>query len=228
MIKIIDRYILRELMISFILSISLLMSALLTQQMLSLSRISAETGVSFLVLIRFAPFIIPLFLVLAIPLSVLISSTLTFSRLYTDHEITAMRSAGISLYRLLLPVILFSLGAFFLTLFSSTTLQPMANKYIRIQSYEILKSQRNLGLEEGVFNNLFNLLVYVQKLKGPDILEGILISDKSLNEGRIITAKQGRLLSDPSTENLFLRLEEGHIYFKSQDRSTYQIAAFST
>jgi len=228
MLRIIDRYILRELAIAFILSITLLMSTLLMQQMLRLSRIAAETGVSFLVLIRFAPFIIPLFLVLAIPLSVLLSSTVTFSRFYTDHEITAMRSAGISIYRMLLPVILFSFAAFLISLLSSTILQPMANRYIRLQSYEILKNQRNLGLEEGVFNNLFNLLVYVKRLKKNDTLEGVLISDRSTGESRIITAKEGRLLNDPASENLFLRLKDGRIYFEPQDRTSYQIATFST
>lgn len=210
------------------LSISLLMSAFLIQQILRLSRISADTGLNFLSLIQLAPFIIPLFLVLAIPLSVLISSTLTFSRLSTDHELTAMKSAGISVYRLLLPVIIFSILAFLVTLLSSTTLQPMANRYIRLQSGEILKNQQNLGIQEGVFNNLFNLLVYVQKLRGPDTFEGVLISDRSLDETRIITARQGRLLNDPSTENLFLRLNDGRIYFESKDKSKYQMASFST
>ena len=225
--KIIDRYIFRELSVGFILSISILMSAFLTQQMLRLSRISAETGISFLILIKFAPFIIPLFLVLAIPLSVLISSTLTFSRLSTDREISAMRSAGISVYRLLTPVILFSIVTFLFTIFSSITLQPIANNYIKLKSYETLKRQNNLGLEEGVFNNLFNLLVYVKKIKGSNIMDGILISDRSLKENRIITAKSGKFLNDPSAETLFLELEDGHIHFESQDMTQYQIAKFS-
>src|SRR3989304_4477797 len=100
MTKILDRYILRELAISFILSISVLLSAFLMQQVIKFSRISPETGISFLLLVKFAVFIIPLFLVLAIPLSVLISSILTFSRLSTDSEITALRSGGISVYRI--------------------------------------------------------------------------------------------------------------------------------
>lgn len=228
MTKIIDRYILRELAVTFILSITLLMSVLLMQQMLRLGRIAAETGISFLALIRFAPFIIPLFLVLAIPLSVLLSSTITFSRFYTDHEITAMRSAGISIYRMLLPVILFSFAALLISLLSSTILQPMANRYIQIQSYEVLKNQRNLGLEEGVFNNLFNLLVYVKRLKKNNTLEGVLISEKSSSESKIITAKEGSFLNDPSSEHLFLRLKDGRIYFEPQDKTNYQIATFST
>lgn len=226
--KIIDRYIFRELTLTFILSISLLLSAFFIQQILRLSRISSETGVSFLLLIKLAPFIIPLFLVLAIPLSVLISSTLTFSRLSTDREITAMRSAGISMYRMLPPVVIFSMGAFLLALFSSTTIQPMVKNYIKQQAYKTLKGQRTLGLHEGVFNNLFNLLVYTKKVKGPDTFEGVLISDRSLEESRIITARRGRFLSDPSTENLYIKLENGRIHFESEDREKYQRATFST
>ncbi|MBI5755352.1 MAG: LptF/LptG family permease [Nitrospirae bacterium] len=228
MTKILDRYILRELTIAFMLSIAVLLSAFLMQQMMKFSRLSADTGISFFGLVKFAPFIIPLFLVLAIPLSVLISSILTFSRLSTDHEITAMRSAGISLYRMLPPVLIFSLIAFLLALLSSTVLQPMGNRYIRLQSYEALKSERNLGLQEGVFNNLFNLLVYVKKVEEADTLNDVLISDRSSKDSKIITARRGKFLNDPSTANIFLKLENGRIYFELEDRERYQMASFST
>ena len=199
MVKILDRYILRELTISFILSIAVLLSAFLMQQVIKFSRISSETGISFLLLVKFSIFIIPLFLVLAIPLSVLISSILTFSRLSTDHEVTAIRSGGISLYRMLLPVFVFSVTAFLLALISSSVLQPMGHRYIRIQSYETLNEQKNLGLQEGVFNNLFNLLVYVKKITSEDTLNSILISDRSSKDSKIITARQGNILNDPAT-----------------------------
>ena len=228
MIKILDRYILRELSISFLLSVAVLLSAFLMQQVIKFSRISSETGISFLLLVKFSIFIIPLFLVLAIPLSVLISSILTFSRLSTDHEITAMRSGGISVYRMLIPVFIFSITAFLLALISSSVLQPMGHRYIRIQAYETLNEQKNLGLQEGVFNNLFNLLVYVKKITSGDTLNNILISDRSANDSKIITARQGNILNDPATSNLFLKLQDGHIYFESSDKTKYQMVTFST
>ena len=228
MLKILDRYILRELTISFILSIAVLLSAFLMQQVIKFSRISSETGISFLLLVKLSVFIIPLFLVLAIPLSVLISSILTFSRLSTDHEISAMRSGGISVYRMLLPVFVFSVTAFLLALISSSVLQPMGHRYIRVQAYETLNEQKNLGLQEGVFNNLFNLLVYVKKITSGDTLNSILISDRSSKDSKIITARQGNILNDPATSNLFLKLHDGHIYFESGDRTKYQMVTFST
>ncbi len=228
MAKILDRYILTELTISFILSISVLLSAFLMQQVIKFSRISSETGISFFLLVKFAVFIIPLFLVLAIPLSVLISSILTFSRLSTDLEITAMRSGGISVYRMLMPVLIFSVSAFLLALISSSILQPMGHRYIRVQSYNTLRGQKNLGLQEGVFNNLFNLLVYVKKISGGDTLNGVLISDRSSEDSKIISAKQGKILNDPVTSNMYLKLQDGHIYFESDDRGRYQMVTFST
>src|SRR3972149_6754027 len=149
MVKILDRYILRELTISFILSIAVLLSAFLMQQVIKFSRISSETGISFLLLAKFSIFIIPLFLVLAIPLSVLISSILTFSRLSTDHEVTAIRSGGISLHRMLLPVFVFSVTAFLLALLAKCVTQPNSH-----QAETNVKGvgdgcETNLGLQEG-------------------------------------------------------------------------------
>lgn len=226
--KIIDRYIIQELFISFSLSLSLLMSAFLTQQMLKLSAISADSGVSFLLLIKIAPLIIPIFLVLAIPFAMLLSSILTFARFSTDRELSAFKSAGISIYRMLPPVIAFSTAAFLLSLISSTILQPIANHEIKQETYEAMKNQQNLGVQKGVFNNLFNLLIYVKDIKDTYNLEGILISDSNPKGSRIITATHGKFLNDPSTESLFLKLEDGRIHYEFSDRLTYQLATFST
>jgi len=225
--KIIDRYILRELTASFLLSIALLMSVFLTHQVLRFSRISSEMGISFFALIELVPFIIPFFLVLAIPLSALIASNATFSRLSSDMETTALGSAGISLFRLLTPVAIFTVGTFLFGIISSMALQPMASRYLRQQSYETLKAQNHLGLQEGVFNTLFNYIIYVQKLRGEDTLEKLLISDRSSKEPKIIVADKGRFLSDPGTQNLYLKLERGKIYLESKDKSSYQVGTFS-
>ncbi|MDD5433970.1 MAG: LptF/LptG family permease [Nitrospira sp.] len=227
-LKIIDTYIIKELFISFSLSLSLLMSAFLTQQMLKLSAISADSGVSFLLLIKIAPLIIPIFLVLAIPFAMLLSAILTFARFSTDRELAAFKSAGISVYRMLLPVIVFSTGAFLMSLISSTVLQPVANHQIKKETYEAMKNQQNLGLQKGVFNNLFNLLIYVKDIKDTYNLEGVLISDSSSKGSRIITANRGKFLNDPSTESLYLKLEDGRIHYEFPDRLTYQLATFST
>ncbi len=227
-LKILDRYIIQELFISFTLSLSLLMSAFLTQQMLKLSAISADSGVSFLLLIKIAPLIIPIFLVLAIPFAMLLSTIITFARFSTDRELTAFKSAGISFYRMLPPVIAFSTAAFLMSLISSTVLQPIANNQIKQETYKAMKNQQNLGLQKGVFNNLFNFLIYVKDIKDPYNLEGVLISDRTQKGSRIITANHGKFLNDPSTESLFLKLDDGQIHYEYPDRLAYQLAAFST
>lgn len=226
MIKTLYHYIFHELFITFLLTISILLSAFFAQQILRLSRLSAETGISLIDLLKLIPFIMPLFSVLAIPLSILLTSILTFSRLSTDLEITAIKSAGISTYRLLTPVIIFSSTIFVIALLSSLMFQPLAGNYIKKEASRIIGGYKGLKLSEGVFNNLFNLLIYTKKVKDSS-LEGLFISERIPSKPQIITARRGHLLKDRAGD-LFLKLEDGSIHFESENRDEYQMATFST
>ena len=179
-------------------------------------------------LFKLIPFILPLFSVLAIPLSILIATILTFSRMSTDLEITSMKTAGLSLSNIIKPVFLFSCIIFSMALFSSLKLQPFASKYINNRSAEILHKYHTIRLEEGVFNNFYNLLVYINKIRGSS-LDGLFISQKTLQGQRIITAKEGKIIRDMRSGNMFIKLYTGNILMENNpDTSNYEMIKFST
>ncbi|MGH7274701.1 MAG: LptF/LptG family permease, partial [Nitrospiria bacterium] len=108
--KILDRYILKELLAPFFLSVAVLLFLLLTQQMLKMVELFIDKGVEPAALLKLFLYLLPSFLVLTLPIAVLIGSISAFNRLSADYEIIAFKSAGIGVYRLLKPVALVSIS----------------------------------------------------------------------------------------------------------------------
>jgi lipopolysaccharide export system permease protein len=232
-IRIIDQSILRELGLTFALSLAVMTLALFIQQMLRFSDVFLKTGIPFGLFLRFLFYVLPFFLVLTIPIAALLASLLTFSRLSTDREYTAIMSAGISPYRLLRPTLYAGLLLSGIALWISLVIQPWSGTALKKDFYEALKQQRNFGLQEGVFNSLFNRVLYIEKISPPHSLQGLLISDQRSKsktapavEKQVITAESGVIRVDPSTSGVFLELRDGGIHRFSRD--AYQVIQFSS
>jgi lipopolysaccharide export system permease protein len=153
---------------------------------------------------------------MALPLSVLLSSIMTYGSLGENYELVAIKSAGISLNRAVYPmfivVVLLSISAFFF----SDYMLPKAN----LEYYSLLYDARNQKsanfLPEGVFSNSFpNFTIRVDK-KDEDgqTLHGLTIYKKTtdLEPAYVMKAKTGRMYR--SNDNLFLiiELEDGIRY----------------
>ncbi len=90
---------------------------------------------------------------LALPLAILLSSLMTFGNMGEFYELTAMKSSGISLRRIMFPliilVILISAGAFF---FANNVL-PVTNLKMKSLLYDVRNQQPGVQITEGVFYN---------------------------------------------------------------------------
>lgn len=233
--KIFEQALLRELLLSFTLSLSILTLALFVQQMLRFSVVFLDSGIPFTLFLRFLFYILPFFLVLTIPIAALMSTLLTMSRMHSDREYAALQSAGISLYRLLVPVMAFASVLTLSALCISLILQPWIGSVLKKQFYESLKNQRSFNLEAGVFNIFFNEVVYFDQFIPPSKIKGVLVSDRlpavssqgvPSMESRIVTAEEGGILVDPATSSIFLRLRHGSVH-RLADHN-YQVMSFAS
>ncbi|MBI4715880.1 MAG: LptF/LptG family permease [Nitrospirae bacterium] len=232
-IKTVDQVLFRELVLTLLLSLGILISTLFLNQMLRFSDLFLQTGIPFSLFLRFLLYVLPFFLVITLPVAALMASLLTFSRMGADREYTAYLAAGVPPYRLLLPVLFLSLLLTGAGLWISLVVQPWSGTSLKQQFYEALKNQRNFGLQEGVFNVLFDRVVYVDRIVPPSRLHGVLISDHPQSperngspETQIVSAETGSLWIDPATSAVFLRLENGGIHRLSGDQ-LYQTIQFS-
>lgn len=153
---------------------------------------------------------------MALPLSVLLSSIMTYGNLGENYELVAIKSAGISLTRAMYPMFLLvcvlSIGAYFF----SDYMLPIANRKYFSLLYDVREQKSANFLPEGVFSNSFdNNTIRVQK-KDPDgqTLYGLTIYSKDplKNTSFMVMAKQGRMYKTPDNKYLIIELKNGIRY----------------
>ncbi|HEX9020469.1 MAG TPA: LPS export ABC transporter permease LptF [Nitrospirota bacterium] len=211
--RIVDRYIFREMLPPFFLSMAVLLLVLILQRLYRLADLVVSKGATLGSTAKVLALVVPNFLVITIPMSLLVASLTTFARLSADSEITAMKASRISLYRMIRPVIFFALIAFAVTAATSLVLVPGANSALKAHLFNMVKSRAMIGIEPGVFSSTFDgMVIYVDKMTSSDEMEGVFISDeRSVKEPFAIVAKRGKLIADQQSLNVTLALQDGSV-----------------
>ncbi len=162
---------------------------------------------------------------MALPLSILLSSIMTFGNLGENYELVAIKSAGISLQRAMKPLFIFitllGIAAF---LFSEYML-PVANLKMGSLLYDVREQKAAFLIEEGVFNNSipgYSIRVEKKEQDGK-ILKDIVIYDQSNGQGNtnVLMAKEGEMYKTDDGNYLILRLKDGVRYEERQGNKGY-------
>ncbi len=230
MLTLLDRYIIRELFSPFLSTLTALCFIIFAKEMLRLIDLLVSKGIGVWSLLKIVAYLMPSFLVLTLPIACLIASISTFSRLSFDNELIAMRAAGLSLWRLSVPVFLFSLCVFLGTLFLSQWGQPWSNVSLKGLAMSVIEDQLNIALDSGVFNEpIPDLMIYVPDSKHSNRKRGVFISDqRDPGKSLIIVAKSYRVLHDNRQKQLGMRLFEGAIHQVPPELQQYHEVGFET
>lgn len=228
MIRKIDRYIYKELIPPFSYSLIVLTVIFLVNFLIrAMDRILGK-GLSLLVIIEYIVLNLAWILALAIPMSVLVAVLLSYGRLAGDHEITAMRSGGISLPRIMLPAMAFAVVVGGFTLFFNTNILPDVNHRARLLGSDIYRKRPDLDIVPGYFiDDLpdYNLRVNEVTEEG---LKGVVIFSKSDRREQIsIFAERGRSSSEGNRIIFTLYNGEKHL-LDLADMEEYQIEYFDS
>lgn len=150
---------------------------------------------------------------MALPLAILLASLMTFGNLGERFELTAMKASGISLMKVMRPLIVFiglvAIGAFF---FQNYVL-PVAQAKMWTLLYSVRQKSPELEIPEGVFYDQipgYNFFVE-HKNRETGALYDLMIYDVSrgFENARIILADSGHLKLADDKEHLFLQLHSG-------------------
>jgi lipopolysaccharide export system permease protein len=225
------RYFLREVAVPFLLGIGLFTFILLIARMLKLVELVVNRSVPILEIAKLFAYILPTFLEVTVPMALLLAVLLSFGRLSADSEIVALKTSGISLYQMVLPVGAFTLLVTILALLLALYARPWGNSNLKASLYEIAKTRASAGLRERVFNDDFaGLVIYVEHVEPPgDRLEGILIADsRDPNQHNTVLAKNGFLVGNEQAHSVTLRLLDGSIHTFLPGEKSYHKTDFTT
>ena len=155
---------------------------------------------------------------LALPISLLLSSIMTFGNLGEKYELVAMKSAGVSFQKgmssLLFFILMISISSF---LFSNYYM-PYANLKAGTLLYDIRKQKPALNIKPGMFyNGLEGFSIKIDKKNDNGVdLEGIMIYDHNNQSGnnKVILAERGSMYLSENEQYFIISLEDGHSYFE--------------
>jgi lipopolysaccharide export system permease protein len=157
---------------------------------------------------------------MALPLAVLLASLMTFGNLAENLELLAFKSSGISLVRIMAPVMVIaatiSIGAFMF----ANYVMPVTNLKMRSLLYDIQQQRPELTIKPGVFDN--TLEGYSIRIGSRDsktsLLNDILIFDHTKKQGniRVTVADSGYMRMSADEKHLLLTLYNGHTYEEMQ------------
>jgi len=163
---------------------------------------------------------------LAVPMAVLMATLMAFGRLAADNEITAMKASGVSLYRVITPVLLAAVLVTIGMIWFNNAVLPEFNHRARILAGDIARKKPGVSIEPGVwYNSIPDYGLLVQELadslqveagpanpNGVTIARNLLIDDHSDTEhSRIISARRGYLELNPKIGALVITLFDGEL-----------------
>ncbi|HPQ44799.1 MAG TPA: LPS export ABC transporter permease LptF [Syntrophales bacterium] len=228
---VINRYILKEISLSFFMIIFILTFSLLMGRILQLMDLMINKGILLSDIARIVFYLMPSMLIITIPVSLLISILMGLGRLSVDNELIVMKSSGLSLYQLMTPIALASLCAFFITAITGFFLVPYGNLAARNLLFDMAKQKASIGIKERVFNDDFaGLVLYAEEIPSHgDYMNNVFICDtRILKEPTTIIAHKGYLISSPDSMQVTLRLKDGSIHTADKDLTTYKKIDFSS
>ncbi|MGH7358346.1 MAG: LPS export ABC transporter permease LptF, partial [Candidatus Rokuibacteriota bacterium] len=213
--RILDRYIWKELWTPFLLGLFVSTFLLLVDRIFDLMDLIINKGVPVALVGLLFLYLLPAIMVLTIPIGVLFAILVAFGRLSADMEIVAMKACGVSPLRLLWPTLSFGVAMAAATGYLMIDSVPKTNYAFKSLVFDIVRTQASVGVKERVFNDTFgNFVIYVDEIAPDQVaLRNVFVSDeRKPEEQRFITAREGRLLSDEVTRRVTLRLLDGSIH----------------
>lgn len=177
----------------------------------------AGKGVSILTMVELLGYMSISTFPMALPIAVLIASVMVMGNLSERYELSSMKSAGVSLLRVIRSLILVAAGIAVFSYLCSDFIIPFSNLKFKARLYDIRKQKPALTLEKGVFNEDFRQFVIRISEKSTDgeTIGGVMIEDQT-NQGRVrfnqILADSGQMFTSEDKRFFVMNLFKGTQY----------------
>ena len=167
---------------------------------------------------------------MALPLAVLLASVMTFGNFGEHFELTAMKSSGISLWRIMSPLIIFiialSIGAFY---FSNNVLPYTNIKYAGLL-YDLSRKRPELNIKTGVFNNEIDGYSIKIDDKDPNsgMMYGFMIYDHTKQKGNkeVTVADSGEMSITMDQKNMIVTLYNGSNFTDMKEKNNRSVKEY--
>jgi LPS export ABC transporter permease LptF/LPS export ABC transporter permease LptG len=228
-LRILDRYVLRQVLTPFLLALLVFTFVLEIPPILSQGEDLIAKGVSWAIVARVLLTLLPQALGITIPIALLMGVLIAFGRLSGDRETVALEACGVSVARLLRPVGLLAIVAMAATTYIMIVALPAANQAYRELVFRIVSTRAESEVKPRVFFDGFpNLVLYVREVTPGEGWSGVMVADSSNpDDSKLYLATKGRVLIDAQNRTVQVVLERGTQHsVKRQQPDKYQLVEF--
>jgi LPS export ABC transporter permease LptF/LPS export ABC transporter permease LptG len=228
-LKILDRYLVREILLPFFLWLLLLTFVLMMPPILDYAEQLIAKGVAWLTILRVLSTLVPQALGITIPMALLLGILIGLGRLSADREFVVLQACGVSLFRVLRPIIVISLAACAATAYVMIVALPNANQTFRQITFNIIASKAESDIKPRVFFSQFpNRMLFVRDVDPRGGWRDVFLADDTRQgERTVYFARRGQLVIDRSKKTVELALDHGtrHTTFASRPEE-YDVSSF--
>jgi len=228
MLKILDRYVIRQLLMPFGMGLLVFTFLFIIPEFMKYAEDYIAKGAPMRVVVEVFVALLPMALGLTIPMSLLMALLVTFGRLSADREFVAFQACGVSLRRLLRPVGLVSAVCFAATMYILMVSVPESNQRFREITFNVIASLAEGEVKPRVFYERFpNIDLYVRDIPPEGGWTGVFVSDNRSGEGSTIyLARRGGVVIDREQQSVEMVLYEGTRHAADQ-AGKYEVFAFN-
>jgi lipopolysaccharide export system permease protein len=215
-VRILSRYLLRQHLPPLAFALGGLTTFLLVQQIAKRLGDLVGKGLPWGVIVEVFVLSIPFIVAMTLPMAALVAVLYTFTRLGADNEITAMKAGGVSLARLVAPVLGGAAALSLVALLWNDQVLPRANHRLRTLLMDITRKKPSFSLKEEVINEVLPGQFFLRAARIDPVtnrLKDVTIYDlgDAPERRRIIVADSGRMANTPGGTDLYLTLFLGEI-----------------
>ncbi|MCX5715782.1 MAG: LptF/LptG family permease, partial [Candidatus Omnitrophica bacterium] len=204
------RYISKEVIKAFFLSIAVFTFVLLVGNFIKMAELIVSKGVSPVFIIKLFIYFIPYILSYTVPMAMLTATLIAFGRLSSDNEIMAMRALGISVLKMAAPVIGLGLLVSLLSVPLNDMLITKAHFAVRSTLKEIGIRSPAAYIEPGTFIKDFDgYIIFIHEIHGNRLRNIRIYQPQENRPTRTITASKGEFISVPQKGIVKLKLTNG-------------------
>jgi LPS export ABC transporter permease LptF/LPS export ABC transporter permease LptG len=216
MFRILDRYVIRELVLPITLSLVVLTFILVVPTILRDAEELIAKGIAWGTIAHVLVLLLPSALSLTIPMAVLLGILIGFGRLSADREFVAMQACGVSVYRLIRPLAIVAAVGMAADAYEIIVALPSANQTYREIAFNVVASRAESNVKPRVFFDDFpNHTIYAKDVVNGAWRDVFLADTSHPDETTVYFAKDGRLVVNREKRTVSLELEHGTRYTMS-------------
>ena len=205
-------YLINQVLAPFYASLIILTSILFLSKLIPILDLILDYNISLADFFRLYAYFVPQLLLFALPMASMMGVTLGTTHINNENELMVLKASGISLYRMLPPVILVALSTAVLTGIFSIYLIPAGNRAKVELAFQLAKEKIDRSMQEKHFSeSLGDIVLYADRIdQKTRIWNGVYISDMRDSRHPVtIISENGIISADSSKGILAISLNNG-------------------